>query len=85
MDVQPPLLALIEQEDEGELSLEDQFAQILHALMKDDISAATAIQAFENASVAMMQQYRWAPRRDGAGLVGTQGHGKRSPTCVCGQ
>jgi hypothetical protein len=50
---------MAEAEDEGALSLEDEFAQILYALMKDDLSAAAAIQAFERASVAMMQQYRY--------------------------
>lgn len=58
MDFQPPLLSMAEAEDQGELSLEEQFAQILLALMRDDVSAAAAIHAFEQASVAMMQQYR---------------------------
>lgn len=49
---------MAEAEDEGELSLEEQFAQILYALMRDDVSAAAAIQAFDKASAAMMQQYR---------------------------
>jgi hypothetical protein len=66
MEVQPPLLSMAEAEDEGELSLEEQFAQILYALMRDDVSAAAAIQAFEKASVAMMQQYRWEVRKAAA-------------------
>ncbi|KAF6260753.1 107-domain-containing protein [Scenedesmus sp. NREL 46B-D3] len=57
---EPPLLLMAEAEDEGELSLEEQFAQILYALMRDDVSAAAAIQAFDKASAAMMQQYREA-------------------------
>ncbi|WIA33136.1 hypothetical protein OEZ86_006287 [Tetradesmus obliquus] len=60
MEFQPPLLSMAEAEDQGELSLEEQFAQILLALMRDDASAAAAIHAFEQASVAMMQQYREA-------------------------
>uniref|UniRef100_A0A383W4J3 Nuclear pore complex protein n=1 Tax=Tetradesmus obliquus TaxID=3088 RepID=A0A383W4J3_TETOB len=60
MEFQPPLLSMAEAEDQGELSLEEQFAQILLALMRDDVSAAAAIHAFEQASVAMMQQYREA-------------------------
>jgi hypothetical protein len=51
---------MAEAEDQGELSLEEQFAQILYALMRDDVSAAAAIHAFEKASVAVMQQYRCA-------------------------
>jgi hypothetical protein len=58
MEVQPPLLSMAEAEDEGQLSLEEQFAHILNALMQDDLSAAAAIQAFEKTSVAMVQQYR---------------------------
>jgi hypothetical protein len=56
---EPPLLSMAEAEEQGELSLEEQFSQILYALMRDDVSAAAAIHAFEKASVAMMQQYRY--------------------------
>lgn len=60
MDVQPPELGwAFEQTEEQTIpTLDALFAQVLNALMIDEISASTAIQYFEKASILAMQQYR---------------------------
>lgn len=61
MDVQPPQLgwAFEHEDNEGAQTLDAVFAQILNALMNDEISAAASIQHFRDASMLAMQQYRW--------------------------
>eukprot|EP00775_Hariotina_reticulata_P011330 gene11330-11480_t len=58
MDSQPPPASWVQQDSAGEVQLEEEFAQVLFSLMKDDITAAAAIKMFEQASVSMMQQHR---------------------------
>jgi hypothetical protein len=59
MDSQPPPASWVQQDNAAELQLEEEFAQVLFSLMKDDITAADAIKMFEHASVSMMQQHRY--------------------------
>jgi hypothetical protein len=56
----PPMLGLAEADvnDLEPLSEDEQFAQVLIALMRDELDAAGAVQAFEKASASIAQSYR---------------------------
>lgn len=60
MNIQPPQLgwASDHHDEEAVPTLDALFAEVLDVLMNDGVSAATAIQHFERASILAMQQYR---------------------------